>query len=526
MLFLLPGVVSAQTQNGLTSPGEEASLPSYGIKTNLLYDAVTTINLGVEFRTGAKTSLEIPFHYNPWTFNDNRKWKHVLVQPEFRRWLRGTFDGHFFGLHGHYAYYNVGNLPAPFSDYMKAHRFEGWLAGAGISYGYRWNFRNPRWALEATVGVGYAYLDYERYLCETCGEYIDSRTKHYFGPTKAALNLIFGFGNPKQPAEPVSVPQPTPYTPHLMANYIVPAADSVKARSESYSTYLDFETGRWEILPNFRNNASELRGIHELIRRVAEDPNVTITGIRITGYASPEGVWTDNMILSERRTQALKEHINTVYGLPESLFTVRGAGEDWETLDSLVSASRIDGKAEALAVIRGDRDPDLREQRLKGLRNGSVYSYIFREFYPRLRRSDYRIDYTVAAFTVEQGKEVLRSRPGNLSLNEMYLIANTYDPNSPAFNELFEIAARVYPDSDVANINAASAALKRNDLTTAARYLSKVKEHTPTYRNNLGVLLWMQGSREEAVEQFRQAGTQADGNRAEAERYFRSLNRW
>ena len=57
-----------------------------GIKTNLLYDATTTFNLGLEFRTGAKTSFDIPVSYNPWTFSDNKKWKHILIQPEFRRW--------------------------------------------------------------------------------------------------------------------------------------------------------------------------------------------------------------------------------------------------------------------------------------------------------------------------------------------------------------------------------------------------------------------------------------------------------
>ncbi len=159
------GVAQAQNQ---TNDGETTP-PHWNIKTNILYDLTGTINLGAEFRTGPKTSLDIPVSYNPWTFSENRKWKHILVQPEFRRWLTESFDGHFFGGHAHWAYYNVGNMPhGPFSEYMRDHRFEGWLAGVGVSYGYRWNFSRSL-ALEATVGLGYAYMDYDKFECQNCG---------------------------------------------------------------------------------------------------------------------------------------------------------------------------------------------------------------------------------------------------------------------------------------------------------------------------------------------------------------------
>ena len=217
LVLLAPAAVKAQYSNYryqdqyLVQTGE-MTLPFMGIKTNLLYDATATFNLGLEFRTGWHTSLDIPVNYNPWTFSNGEKWwKHILVQPELRWWPRETFDGHFFGLHGHYAYYNINNLPKPpFSEYMNTHRFQGWLAGAGISYGYRWNF-NHRWALEATVGAGYAYLEYDKFECGRCGELIDSESKHYFGPTKVGLSLIYGIGG--KPASPVVYVAPPPPPP-------------------------------------------------------------------------------------------------------------------------------------------------------------------------------------------------------------------------------------------------------------------------------------------------------------------------
>lgn len=64
-----------------------ASAQKAAIKTNLLYDATTTFNLGAEFALSPKWTLDVSGNYNPWTFSNNKKWKHWLVQPEARYWF-------------------------------------------------------------------------------------------------------------------------------------------------------------------------------------------------------------------------------------------------------------------------------------------------------------------------------------------------------------------------------------------------------------------------------------------------------
>ena len=169
-------------------------IPSVAINTNLLYDATTSMNLGMEFKLSNTSTLKLPVTYNPWTFDNNKKGKFILFQPEWRWWLCDAFNGHFFGIHAHYAFYNVGGirsvLSIPFSDYMRNHRFQGWLAGGGLTYGYQF-YLAPRWSLEASIGAGYAYLDYDKYPCEKCGQLISHDTKNYFGPTQAGISLIY-----------------------------------------------------------------------------------------------------------------------------------------------------------------------------------------------------------------------------------------------------------------------------------------------------------------------------------------------
>lgn len=164
--------------------------PVVALKTNFLYWATTTPNLGLEFGLSDKWTLDISGNYNFWDFKDNKKFKHWLVQPELRYWLCERFNGHFFGIHGHYAEYNVGGFELLGFKKLKDYRYEGNLYGGGISYGYHWVLSN-RWSIEATIGVGYAHLDYDKYNCGKCGTKIKDDTKNYWGPTKAALSIIY-----------------------------------------------------------------------------------------------------------------------------------------------------------------------------------------------------------------------------------------------------------------------------------------------------------------------------------------------
>lgn len=165
---------------------------SAAVKTNFAYWATATPNVGVEFALGKKNTLEIGGGLNPFTFSDNKKFKHWLVQPELRYWFCERFNGHFVGLHAHGAQFNVGgwDIPVGRLDAFKDSRYEGYLYGGGISYGYQWVL-TPRWNLEASIGGGYARIHYSKYPCTTCGTKLDEGKHNYFGITKAAVSLIY-----------------------------------------------------------------------------------------------------------------------------------------------------------------------------------------------------------------------------------------------------------------------------------------------------------------------------------------------
>lgn len=161
------------------------------IKNNLLYDATLTPNLSLEFGVSKKFTIDVGAGYNPFEFSNNKKFKHWLVQPEFRYWTCERFNGWFFGLHAHGGEYNVAALDLPFGIFknLKDYRYEGYFVGGGLSAGYQWMLGN-RWNLEASIGAGYTYINYDKY-CPECGPSVDSGPYHYWGITRATISFVY-----------------------------------------------------------------------------------------------------------------------------------------------------------------------------------------------------------------------------------------------------------------------------------------------------------------------------------------------
>ena len=91
-----------------------------------------------------------------------------------------------------------------------------------------------------------------------------------------------------------------------------------------------------------------------------------------------------------------------------------------------------------------------------------------------MRHSDYKVDYVVRPFTVDEAREILKTNPKLLSLEEMFLVAQTYEPGSDDFNNVMETAVRMFPADTTANLNAACARVELGDFDGAETYLAKV----------------------------------------------------
>ena len=185
LIFVLGSVVGARGQNA-------------GIKTNLIGDGFLSPNLGVELGLSPKWTLDVTGQINFWNIN-NHRWRHWLVQPEARYWFCERFAGNFLGFHAIGGDYNFGRIKNGVdflgSDFSRLtdRRYQGWGAGLGVAYGHAWVL-GMHWNLEVELGVGWIYTRYDVFPCTECGSKLESdKDHHYFGPTKAAVSLVYLF---------------------------------------------------------------------------------------------------------------------------------------------------------------------------------------------------------------------------------------------------------------------------------------------------------------------------------------------
>lgn len=162
------------------------------ITTNLLYWAALAHNGGVEYAVNDRFYLSL---------SGACAWWSHLNHDKVYRWLAGE-------LSFNYCFNPQSGQCGPQAGvYVQTGEFEwmnstknrkGEFTSAGLSGGYRWKLKN-RLYLNAEVGIGYMYIDY-RYATPIEGAliYQGRNYSHYFGPTKAAVSLIFSFNGIKK----------------------------------------------------------------------------------------------------------------------------------------------------------------------------------------------------------------------------------------------------------------------------------------------------------------------------------------
>lgn len=157
-------------------------------------------------------------------------------------------------------------------------------------------------------------------------------------------------------------------------------------------------------------------------------------------------------------------------------------------------------KNEILDILEYTSSSEDRKVKLKQLAGGIPYRTMLRTIYPSLRVAICKVDYNVKNFDVEEAKAVIGTSPQNTSLNEMFHVANTYEYGSREFVDVFETAVRIFPKDEIANLNAAVAAIAREDLAQAEHYLEQnnPEGYPAEYNNVMGVLALLQGNYEKA----------------------------
>lgn len=264
--------------------------------------------------------------------------------------------------------------------------------------------------------------------------------------------------------------------PVMTASYafITPAAEAVKVREIEGRAYVDFKLNKTNILPGFGHNPGELAKIRQSIDTIRDNSDTHIISLSITGYASPEGSYSNNERLAKGRTEALASYVGSLYDFPAGLIKTDWVPEDWDGLRKyLMENPALENATAILTIVDSDMAPDLKNDKIAKT-YPATYRYLLENVYPSLRHSDYRVEYEVKSYTSpEEISEVFHSRPGNLSLQEFFVLARSLPEGSDEYYDVLETATRLFPESEEAAVNAAFASINRKDYSGALRHLEK-----------------------------------------------------
>ena len=162
---------------------------------------------------------------------------------------------------------------------------------------------------------------------------------------------------------------------------------------DSLRTTIYFRPGYSLLELSYRNNAANMKALTQGIQTIKGNPCVQLQHIRILSAASPEGNSALNKRVAKRRGERLRDYLKETLVLPDSIFTVSSAGEDWQGLAALIAKEKTPWRNKALQIIRhtpewvtrNGKVVDGRKRQLQNLDGGKAWKYMLDNHFYTLR---------------------------------------------------------------------------------------------------------------------------------------------
>lgn len=182
----------------------------------------------------------------------------------------------------------------------------------------------------------------------------------------------------------------------ILTAFLFPSA---YAQSETdYSLAIYFRQGISAFDPNFRDNGKRLKEcLSKLTEGLSSDSLVKQTiNVQIVGGASPEGSVKINEGLSHRRANHIYRYVKDLFPDMEVKFNFQFLGRDWGGLLDMVEQDSLTPRRDEVidllrdineAVAEGETEQQDNLNRIKRLRSGVPYRYMYSKHFPDLRKA-------------------------------------------------------------------------------------------------------------------------------------------
>ena len=193
MVLLLSPALSLVTE-AQSPDSDRVPQRRIALRTNLLYDATLSPNIGVDVRVDSTWTVGLLAGINAWDIDKekNKKWRHMLFSLRARKYLNDTiYHKRYVEVDAIYSHFNVGNVKFPFGLYksVRDRRLQGDLVALGGKYGYSWILAR-NWRIEAEAGVAVGYAWFKEYDCPHCGTFLGDGDRIFLLP-QVGINVVY-----------------------------------------------------------------------------------------------------------------------------------------------------------------------------------------------------------------------------------------------------------------------------------------------------------------------------------------------
>ena len=332
------------------------------------------------------------------------------------------------------------------------------------------------------------------------------------------VRIIAKKGNKEEEIFTDKIADGTIITPYLIQldDQVIMATDAFQ-RTTSHETEatINYDKGRFNV------KSSELRqeditNLKAFALDATTNPRVEMKNFSIQSYASPEGEIDKNTNLAEDRAGSAKsflvkemKRMKYEAGQQETFYGLNPKGEDWEGFKTEVEKTTHEDKELILRVLQMTADLDKREQEIRNM--AKTYKFLEKEVLPQLRRSQMVLSYDKVGYSDEELKELSKSNPDTLNVEELLYTATLYEDLSEKLR-VYSEAARLFPNDWRTSNNVGYVNYLQGDLDAAGENFEKANaaEENATTTNNIGAVAHMKGDNERAMELFAAAGSSSE----------------
>lgn len=404
------------------SRGQELDM---SIRTNVLWDALSEPNIGLEFpvsnrwSVGGNLGLKAWPRYLAWDWDNNNPThlRNFAVVPEVRYYFDQVYQGWFVGADALYTHFNVGAIDIPLYPEVKEFREQGAFWAGGLFAGYAW-WPWQHWRIELEAGAAVGLASYGKYDCAHCGTKVGEERKVAVVP-KLAVNVAYNtVPRDREKAKrarqwvvsgtdtiTVMTP-PVVFTVHLrdimspqtvgdslskVKTWVTPIQnyrplDYLTRPGRDSVMFVKFPLDSWELRTDMGSNGAVLDELSDAIGKIRDDQRTNELLVSIVGLASIEGPQERNDTLSVNRAKVVADYLNQSTGVSRRFFETIGKGEAWDWFKAQLEASP-DGHEKLLDIIYNEEDPDARERQIKA--DKALYKDVKDNFLADQRNSGY-----------------------------------------------------------------------------------------------------------------------------------------